>query len=572
MKPKKYLLLPLSLLVLVTTTPINASLLNSKSITQPVLGKDGMVVTQHFLATEIGSEVLLNGGNAFDASIAVAFALAVVLPRAGNIGGGGFMVLYDESSNSFEALDYRERAPEKSYKEMFLNQDGTMNGDISTIGYKSIAVPGTVHGMWAIHKRYGTLSWKSLIDPAINLAREGFRITPMMADTLNENYDKLSKFESTKKIFLSQKPMEFGILLKQPDLANTLEIISIDGVDGFYQGKVAQKITSEMKKNGGLISLKDLKKYRSVWRKPLIGDYKNFKIVTMPPPSSGGIHIIQMLNILNHFSLPDLKHNSPEYSLLLAEIMKYAYADRSKYLADPDFEKVPVEYLISRKYSQEIASRISVGSYTNSDLIAPGIAASHESLDTTHFSIADQYGNLVSNTYTINSTYGSKVVIEGTGILMNNEMDDFSAAPGIPNQFGLLGDESNEIEPFKRPLSSMSPTIIFDMNKPFMVTGSPGGSKIITAVLQNILNVIEFDMEISDAISTPRIHHQWKPDVLSLEYGFDETHAQSISKLGQPIIFEEPGTSLEAIMIRNNIFYGYGDTRRPDSKAIGVNQ
>ena len=561
----------LSIFWLSISLSANLPVLNKESITHPVVGLEGMVVTQHYLASEVGEAILNKGGNAYDATIAVAFALAVVLPRAGNIGGGGFTVLYNSSDESFQSLDYREKAPLAASKNMYLDKNGEVISNLSTLGYKAIAVPGTVDGMWELHKRYGSMDWKELILPSIKLAKEGFKVSPLMADTLNRNYESLSKFSETKKIFFQENPVKFNSLLIQKDLAKTLEKISNNGRNGFYKGDVAQEIVADMKRNDGLITLDDLENYKSKWRKPLVNKYKNFEIITMPPPSSGGLHLIQMLNILESFDIKSLKHNSPSYVLLLNEVMKYAYADRSQYLGDPDYVDVPVNKLISKDYAENISKKITIDRVTQSDDIEAGMYIDLESDETTHFSIADKYGNLVSTTYTLNSSFGSKVVIAKTGILMNNEMDDFSSAPGVPNQFGLLGEKFNEIQPSKRPLSSMTPTIVFKNNSPFLVIGTPGGSRIITAVLQNFLNIAEFDMNLADSINKPRVHQQWYPDLLFLEKGFDELHAEKITELGQEVYFMNPGTALESIMIKNNYFYGYGDTRRPDSKAIGVN-
>ena len=561
----------LSIFWLSISLSANLPVLNKESITHPVVGLEGMVVTQHYLASEVGEAILNKGGNAYDATIAVAFALAVVLPRAGNIGGGGFTVLYNSSDESFQSLDYREKAPLAASKNMYLDKNGEVISNLSTLGYKAIAVPGTVDGMWELHKRYGSMDWKELILPSIKLAKEGFKVSPLMADTLNRNYESLSKFSETKKIFFQENPVKFNYLLIQEDLAKTLEKISNDGRNGFYRGEVARKIVADMKRNDGLISLDDLENYKSKWRKPLVNKYKNFEIITMPPPSSGGLHLIQMLNILESFDIKSLKHNSPSYVLLLNEVMKYAYADRSQYLGDPDYVDVPVNKLISKNYAENISKKITIDRVTQSDDIKAGMYIDLESDETTHFSIADKFGNLVSTTYTLNSSFGSKVVIAKTGVLMNNEMDDFSSAPGVPNQFGLLGEKFNEIQPSKRPLSSMTPTIVFKNNSPFLIMGSPGGSRIITAVLQNFLNIVEFEMNLADSINKPRVHQQWYPDLLFLEKGFDELHAEKITELGQEVYFMNPGTALESIMIKNNYFYGYGDTRRPDSKAIGVN-
>ena len=561
----KYIYLTILFLPLI----VYASIFSSDSIVHPEVDQNGMVVSQHYLASSVGAQILEDGGNAYDASIAVAFALAVVLPRAGNIGGGGFMVMYDEKTNKSYSIDYREKAPALASKDMYLNDDGSVNNKRAREGILSIGVPGTVYGMWEVHKKFGSLPWKKLLDPAIKLAEEGFIMSPFMVDALNKRYKKLSNYKNFKKIFYKEYPVQMNKRLLQLELAETLKIISKKGVKGFYGGEVADKIVTDMENREGLISLQDLKEYRPVWREPLKGNFKEYEIITMAPPSSGGIHIIQMLNILENFNLEELGHNSAAYAALLSEVMKFAYADRSKYLADPDFFEVPTSRLISKQYAQAIFKKIKINKVTPSSEILPGKLIPYESEDTTHFSVADSFGNVVSNTYTLNSGYGSGVVITGTGIIMNNEMDDFVSAPGVPNQFGLLGGEANKIEPFKRPLSSMTPTLVFKDSSPIIATGSPGGSVIITAVLQFLLNMLVFDMEISDATVVPRIHHQWVPDILFLEKGFDINHAREIESFGQKIISSGPRTSLESLEIQNELFYGFGDTRRPDSRAAG---
>ena len=562
----KYLLL----LVIACSFNLEATIFNSKAIVHPEVGENGMVVSQHYLATNVGHSILEEGGNAYDASIAVAFALAVVLPRAGNIGGGGFMIMFDETSQQSYSIDYREVAPEAATKNMFLSSDGSVNKIKARQGVLSIGVPGTVYGMWEVHKKFGSLPWSKLLAPAIQLAEDGFLVSPFMADALNRRYEKLGKYKDFNRIFYSNYPVKMSQRLKQPNLANTLKIISVNGAKGFYEGEVAKKIDAFMKQNGGLITKKDLKNYRPIWRETLQGTFNEFEIISMGPPSSGGIHVIQMLNILENYDLMKMGHNSPTYTALLTESMKYAYADRSKYLGDPQFYDVPVQSLISKEYAKNIYKKIKLNQITSSDTIHPGSELKHESMDTTHFSVADKNGNIVSNTYTLNSGYGSGVIINGTGILMNNEMDDFVSAPGAPNQFGLIGGEANKIEPFKRPLSSMTPTIVLKNGKPVFATGSPGGSRIITTVLQFLLNTLVFKMEISDATIAPRIHHQWKPDVLMLETGFDMLHAKKIESFGQKIYLSGPGTALESIEIKDGLFYGFGDTRRPDSSAKGL--
>ena len=556
-------------IVMVLTFTVQADIFNRTSIIHPAVGESGMVVTQHYLATEVGQSVLDNGGNAVDASVAVAFALAVVLPRAGNIGGGGFMVLHNAEDRKNYAIDYREMAPAAAHRDMYLNEDGSVNKSTSRLGYLSGGIPGTVAGMWEAHQKFGSLPWKELLAPAIKLAQDGFKISPFMADSINRAYASMKDYPSSVEVFFPEYPLKPNHNLIQRDLAATLKRIARYGKDGFYKGKTAKIFAKAMKSNNGLITEDDLLNYKAVWREPLASSYKDFQIVSMPPPSSGGVHLIQMLNILENFDLKELGHNSKNYILLLTETMKYAYADRSKYLGDPDFYDVPVKQLVDKAYASAIAKGIQLGITTSANDIFPGEKLPTEGMETTHFSVSDKYGNTVSNTYTINSSYGAKVVVEGLGFLLNNEMDDFAAAPGIPNQFGLLGGEANKIEPYKRPLSSMTPTIVFFQDKPYLITGSPGGSRIITTVLQMILNVIEFEMEVSDATVQPRIHHQWKPDVLGLEKGFNSSIIEQIMQSPQKVYVHSPATSLESIVLKNSYHYGFGDTRRPDSLAKG---
>ena len=533
-------------------------------------GKNGMITTQHFLATAVGEKILNQGGNAYDASIAIAFTLAVVLPRAGNIGGGGFMVMYDKDTDNAYSIDYREKAPALAYKDMYLNDDGTFNDKkLSTFGYLSSGVPGTVAGMWEVHKKFGSLPWSELLKDAIYYAENGFNITPYMEDVLKNYNQKLSYYPETKSIFQKEFPNFTNKKLFQKDLASTLKIISSEGKKGFYEGYVAESIENDMKKNGGLITRSDLKNYNPVWRLPLISDYRGNKVITMGPPSSGGVHIIQMLNVLENYQLNSYVHNSPEYINILGEVMKHAYSDRSKYLGDPDFFDVPIKKITSETYAEEIYQSIEVGISTPSEGIHPGMFLQQESHETTHFSVADRFGNIVSSTYTLNSTFGSGVVIEGTGILMNNEMDDFSSAPGIPNQFGLLGSEANEIAPYKRPLSSMTPTIVMKDNELFFTTGSPGGARIISAVLQSILNIIDFEMNLEEATKARRVHHQWQPDVLEIEYYIDDKANKELIDIGYSVKIRRPLTCIQTIMYKDGKYYGYGDFRRPDAYASG---
>ena len=538
------------------------------SYAQSDISSDGVVVTQHYLATEIGENILAQGGNAYDAAIAVGFALAVVLPRAGNIGGGGFMVIYDEDSNDTYAIDYREKAPAASFRDMYLDENGEFDILKSTFGYNAIGVPGTVHGFWSVHQRFGSLPWADLIHPAIILAERGFVMSDYMAQTLNNYSEKMSYYDETRNIFLRNYPNLKDSRLIQNDLAKTLKRIQKDGLNGFYSGETALLIATDMKENGGLITEQDLLDYRSIWRDPIKGTYRGRTIVTMPPPSSGGIHLIQMLNILENFELGSYEHNSYKYVSLLSETMKYAYADRSEYLGDPDFFEVPISKITAKEYAKIISASIEELGVLPSSKINPGMYINPESNETTHFSIADRFGNVISNTYTINSAFGSGVTIKGTGILMNNEMDDFSGQPGVPNQFGLLGGIANEIEPAKRPLSSMTPTIVFDNDEPFLAIGSPGGSRIITAVLQIILNVIDFEQSLEEATDSKRVHHQWYPDDIDIEETYNQIN--ELMDLGYKINIIDTATCTQSIMIDDGEFIGVSDLRRPDSLALGV--
>ena len=532
--------------------------------------KNGMVSTQHFLATAVGERILSRGGNAYDASIAIAFTLAVVLPRAGNIGGGGFMVIYDSQTQKPYSIDFREKAPQMSTRDMYLTEDGSFNDmNLSTLGYLASGVPGTVAGLWDVHQKFGSLPWNELLEDAIYFAENGFKITPFLGDILFNYSEALSIFPETKKIFQKHYPNFKDKLLIQKDLANTLKIIASKGREGFYEGQIAKKIASEMKKNNGLITEDDLKKYNPIWRKPLISNYRDTQIVTMGPPSSGGLHVIQMLNIVENYDLKNIGHNSTNYINLLAEVMKYAYSDRSKYLGDPDFYDVPVEKIISKEYAAEINSNIDIGRSTPVNDIYPGKFLDKESHETTHFSVVDEKGNVVSMTYTLNSTFGSKVVIKGTGILMNNEMDDFSAAPGVPNQFNLLGADANAIAPYKRPLSSMTPTIVLKNNELFFTTGSPGGARIISAVFQSILNIIDFKMNLKEATLAKRVHHQWYPDMLEFEFSIDEKINDELENMNYITRTTLPLTCLQTIMFIEDTYYGYGDFRRVDALASG---
>ncbi|MEW6506113.1 MAG: gamma-glutamyltransferase [Bacteroidota bacterium] len=536
----------------------------------PVKSKNGMIVSASPLASDIGVKILSKGGNAVDAAVAVGFALAVAYPSAGNIGGGGFMVIHfaDGTNTTF---DFRETAPLAAFEKMFLDSSGNYVPENSQRGWKSAGVPGTVHGLLTALYKYGSLPLKDVIQPAIDLADNGFVLSFDMANSINFYYNDFLNYESSKKIFTNNgKEFEAGDLLIQKDLANTLKIIRDKGIDGFYKNEIAIKFVVESNKNGGIFSLTDFSEYKTVERKPVIGTYRGYKIVSIPPPSSGGICLIQALNVLENFNFSKCEWGSSRYYHLLAETLKRVYADRSVHLGDADFYPVPVEFLTSKKYGDDLAKLITTKALP-SEMISATNLKYRESEETTHYSVADKYGNVVSTTYTINSAYGNKIVVEGLGFLLNNEMDDFSSKPGAPNQFGLIGSYANSIQPMKRMLSSMTPTIVLENNKPFLVIGSPGGSTIITQVLQVILNVIDFDMNIYDAINAPRIHHQWLPDEITFEENnISEDVENSLVEKGHRLVKVKSLGRIEGILIdaQKSIFYGTSDPRG-FGKAIG---
>ena len=539
----------------------------------PVIGTNGMVVSQRALASQVGSDILKAGGNAVDAAVAVGFALAVTLPRAGNLGGGGFMLVHlagkgENSKGKTIALDYREMAPAAAHRDMFLDKNGNVDPKMARFSLLSAGVPGTVAGLAYALKTYGTMSLADVIEPAIQLAEKGITVSYDLSETLKSRPHLRTKSSCLIYFKVGCTPYEAGETLVQKDLAWSLHQIKKHGPDAFYKGEIAKKIAREMKQGGGLITLQDLANYKVVERKPVSGNFNGYEVVSMPPPSSGGVHIIQMLNILDHFPLKDFGPNSAATLHHYVEVMKRAYADRSKYLGDPDHVDVPVNGLTSLTYAAELAGEIKACCITASDDILPGAAPKYESPDTTHFSVMDKWGNAVSNTYTLNFSYGSGHSIPGTGILMNNEMDDFSSKPGVPNAFGLLGAEANAIAATKRPLSSMTPTIVFKNGKPFLVTGSPGGSRIITTVLQILVNILVYDMNVAEASHLPRIHHQWYPDVLLMEPGFSPDTVKILKDMGYKIQTSGTMGSLQSIQWKDGFFRGASDPRRPDAAAI----
>ena len=564
----------LTLVILFTSYgvyPNNLPIIEYNSINHPVISKTGMVVSQRQSASQVGAEILRKGGNAVDAAVATGLALAVVLPRAGNLGGGGFMVVYLKDADKTITIDYRERAPASAHRDLFLDEKGNYDKNKAQFSLLSAGVPGTVAGLHLALTKYGTMSWEEVLEPSIKLAEEGFAVPYDLANILaSSRYKKRlsSNVAAAESYYKKDKSnYEAGETLKLPDLAWTLRQLAEYGPDAFYKGEIAKKIVQEMERNNGLITFEDLENYKAVERPPVEGTYKDFRIVSMPPASSGGVHLIQMLNMLEEYPINDMGFGSADSIHILAEVMKRAYADRSKHLGDMDFYDVPFS-LMSKKYSRYLNKSISVKVRTASKDVFPGDPYPYESPDTTHFSVMDQYGNVVSNTYTLNFSYGSGIMIPGTGMLMNNEMDDFSSKPGVPNGYGLLGSEANSIQPNKRPLSSMTPTIIFKDDKPYLVLGSPGGSRIITTVLQVALNVMEHKMNVAQAVNSPRIHHQWLPEVLMMEKGFGPDTEKILKEKGYNLYPSSTMGSVQAIIKEGEYFYGAADPRRPGSGAV----
>ena len=521
--------------------------------------RQAIVVAEEPIATEIGAAVLKSGGNAVDAAVAVGFALAVTFPYAGNIGGGGFMLIrLADGRTTF--LDFRERAPEKASRDMYLDKAGNVTKD-SIEGWRASGVPGTVRGLEFAHKKFGHKTWPELLAPAVALAKNGFPVPYSLAVSLKDSTAKFNNFPESKRVFLNGGAgFAMGAQFSQPDLARTLERISKNPND-FYEGETAKRIAAGMAANGGLITTGDLKNYKVVERPPLTGKYKGFDIITAPPPSSGGIGILQMLGMLENSGYEKSGSGSASSVHYIAEVMRRYFADRSEYFGDPDFFKVPIHALLNPAYIATQRSTINPNRATPSSEIGPGKLAAYESSETTHFSIVDKEGNAVAMTYTLNGGYGSHVTVPGTGILLNNEMDDFSAKPGVPNMFKLIQGEANAIAPNKRPLSSMTPTILVRDGKPFLVVGGPGGSKIISSVLQVILNVVDFSMNAQDAVDAPRFHHQWQPDVLSIERGFSPDTIRILESLGHKVESSNSVARIEAIVIDKGLLQGGADGR-----------
>ncbi len=569
--PRSLCLLLFLALSLTLTLGQSSPILSDLDIFHPVYAPHGMVASQEKIATEEGVKVLKEGGNAIDAAVTVGFTLAVTLPRAGNLGGGGFMLLHSAKEKKTLAIDYREKAPLAATRDMFLDENGDVDVNKAHRSYLSAGVPGTVAGMILALEKYGTISLSRALAPAIRLAEEGIVVSSSLARGLSSARKRLRISSAGQKIFFRENGENFriGDKLIQKDLAWSLKQIASKGRKAFYEGKIAEKIVKSMQRHHGIISKEDLLRYEAVIRQPVEGTYRGYQVYSMPPPSSGGIHLIQMLNLLENFSLSEMGHNNAKSIHLLAEVMRLAYADRSKHLGDTDFVKVPQEGLTSKLYSKKLLSQISLKKANQSEKVFPGNPWPYESNETTHYSVVDRYGNVVSNTYTLNFSYGSGHVVPGTGILLNNEMDDFSSKPGVPNAYGLVGGEANAIQPEKRMLSSMTPSLVLKDGEFFLVTGSPGGSRIITTTLQIILNVIDHQMNIAEATNASRIHHQWLPDELRIEKGLSKDTIDILEQKGHQVKLKASMGSTQSIMKAPEGFYGASDPRRPAALTLG---
>lgn len=558
-----------------------------------VEAQHGMVVSSQHLASQVGNDILQQGGNAIDAAVAVGYAQAVVNACCGNIGGGGFMTIHlADGTNTF--INFRETAPASASKNMYLDKDGNLVKDASLYGYLASGVPGTVKGLDAALEKYGTLSRQEVMAPAIKLAREGYILTRADTDVLETTTERFKQDPESAKIFLKPDgtPWQPGDRLIQTDLANTLELIANQGADAFYQGDIPKKVEEASKKHNGLLTQEDFANFTITETQPITCTYRGYEFISAPPPSSGGVTLCQTLNILEGYDLKSMGFNSAEYVHTLTEAMRHAYMDRNTFLGDPQFIKNPTEKLLSKAYATEIRQQIMPNKATPSENVQPGIAP-HESPETTHYSVIDKKGNAVSTTYTINGRFGAVVIAPGTGFFLNNEMDDFTTKVGEKNLYGLVQGERNSIAPLKRPLSSMSPTIVTKEGKPFLILGSPGGSRIISITLQTALNIIEFGMPPQEAVNSPRIHHQWLPDEVYYEQrGLSKDTLEKLSTMGYKMVEQTPWGAAELIMVglpgengvipassgndsavsgavREGYLYGSNDVRRPAGKAVG---
>jgi gamma-glutamyltranspeptidase/glutathione hydrolase len=537
-----------------------------------VAAEHGMVVAQEKIGARIGADILRQGGNAVDAAVATGFALAVTYPRAGNIGGGGFMIIHSAERHEDVAIDYRETAPAAATRDMFLGADGKPDIARSRDSALSIGVPGTVAGLALALEKYGSgkFTLADLLKPAIALARDGFVIADDMADTLPGIARRLARWPASAKIFsrADGTSLREDDRLVQADLAATLSVIAAQGPRGFYQGPVAEKLAAGVREAGGIMTVDDLKSYQPVVRAPVRGSYRGFEIISMPPPSSGGVVLLETLNILEGFPIPDMKQGTAASLHVTIEALKRAYADRARYLGDPDFISAPVATLMSKQYAARQRASIDLDHATPwTDALSA--TPPREGSNTTHFSVVDSRGNAVSNTYTLNFPYGVGLIADGTGVLLNNELDDFTAAPGASNAFGLVGFEANLPGPGKRPLSSMSPTIVLKDGKPVLVTGSPGGSRIISTVLQVIVNVLDYRMDVAAAVAAPRLHHQWLPDEVRIERGFADETVAALKAKGHRVVEQLGQTSANSIAVTANGLLGAPDPRTRGAEAAG---
>jgi gamma-glutamyltranspeptidase / glutathione hydrolase len=538
----------------------------------PVRARHGMVGSTDVHASRAGIDILRQGGNAIDAALAVGFALAVTHPAAGNLGGGGFMVIRFADGRE-TTIDYREKAPARASRDMFLDGSGEVVPGRSRIGALAAGVPGSVAGMALAQKRYGRLSLAAVIAPAIALARDGFEVSWALADSLSETQSLLDRFPASARAFRRPDgtPLAAGDRLRQPELAATLQRIAAEGPEAFYTGAIADLIVAEMQRSGGLITKEDLAGYSATEREPVVGTYRGHRIVSMPPPSSGGIALVQLLHILEAYPLRDYGHNSSRTIHLVAEAARRVYADRSEWLGDPEFFAVPVAGLLSRPYAAHLRRGISETRATPSRDVKPGQPRGFEHSDTTHYSVVDADGNAVATTTTLNGSYGNGQMVPGAGFLLNNEMDDFSAKPGVPNMFGLVGGEANAVAPGKRMLSSMTPAILVKDGRTQLVVGSPGGSRIITTVLQVVLNSVEFGMTVQEAVDAPRFHHQWLPDAIRLERrGFPADVVTALEAMGHDITYGDDMGDVHAIAIDHatGLRLGASDPRL-DGRTLG---
>lgn len=543
-----------------------------EAIFHPVVAKSGMVSSQEDLATQAGLAVLKAGGNAVDAAVTIGFTLAVTLPEAGNLGGGGFMLVHRADGQETVAIDYREKAPLAATPDMFLDAAGEVDSQKARFSHLSVGVPGTVAGLIMALEKYGTISLRRALKPAIELADRGVPVDEALHASLIRAQKRLQAHPASREIFYkpSGVPYEVGEILVQEDLAESLKLIAREGKDAFYRGEIANKIVAEMESNGGLITKEDLVKYQPIVRKPIIGTYRGYEIYSMPPPSSGGVHLVQILNILEFFPISSWGHNTAQTIHLMAESMKVAYADRYKFMGDSDFVSVPISRLISKAYAAHLKDQINLNRARSSqEILLEDRPQTNESEETTHYSVIDRHDNAVVNTYTLNFSYGTGITASGTGILLNNEMDDFTAKPGTPNGFQLPGGKPNTIEPEKRMLSSMTPTLVMKEGKPFLLTGSPGGSRIITTVLQIILNAIDHQMNIASATNAVRVHHQWFPDRLQVERELNGDTINLLTERGQAVAFTNTMGGSQSIMQVNGWLYGASDPRKPGSLTLG---